>query len=198
MALGKMTISSTQQAGLTSGSVANAFFAVQMTTAQTTPADMASIDNGIIDDQQIISWMLATPSAATLQAGIIFTATTTNSAASMTSFSVTTPSTATIASIQPGMWVTGPGLALGTRVLTASGTTITMTQNAIKGITTGTFIITGAPITGNLINGYLTIPNRGTLKVLPTDYIMIDNNGFPYLVPSTSVGTNMPWNFGAG
>lgn len=196
MALGKMTISATQVAGNTSGATSAGFFAIQAGNAATAIADIATVNNAIVDDQQIIDVFKSVPNASTIQPGIIFTATTTDSGTSMTSFSVTSPSGVTIASVQPLMYVTGPGLSPGSRVLTATGTTITLDRAAIKGYVGGTFIVTGVPLNGgDIINNTLVIPNRGTLKLLPTDYVMIDNNGFPYLVPATSVGTNMPWNF---
>lgn len=187
MALQLGQLSTAQVAGLTTTQVSG-LFAVQCSPALSA-ADVASINNAIIDDQQIISRFYG-PGATAIQAGIIFTATTTDASASMTSVSITSPSTATIAAVQPGMYVTGPGLTLGTRVLTAASTTITLSTGAISGKTGGVFVVTGAPLSGGFDGHRLFIPNRGTLNVLPTDYVFIDNFGFPYLVPATSVGAS--------
>lgn len=36
--------------------------------------------------------------------------------------------------------------------------------------------------------GLLVIPNRGILQVLPGDYVMVDNDGWPILVSASSIG----------
>lgn len=38
-------------------------------------------------------------------------------------------------------------------------------------------------------NGLLYVPNRGILKVLPGDYVAIDNKGWPILVSANSIAT---------
>lgn len=187
MALQIGKLSTAQVAGLSTTQVSG-FFAVQCSAALAI-ADIASINNAIIDDQTVISRFYGASAAAT-QSGIIFTATTTDAATSMTSVSITSPSTATIAAVQPGMYVSGPGLTLGTRVLSASGTTITLSTAAISGKTTGTFVVTGVPLSGGFDGKRLFIPNRGVLNLLPTDYVFVDNFGFPYCVPVTSVGAS--------
>lgn len=40
-------------------------------------------------------------------------------------------------------------------------------------------------------DGMLTIPNRGTLKVFPGDWIAVDQNGWPILVSGLSAGSNV-------
>lgn len=44
-------------------------------------------------------------------------------------------------------------------------------------------------------NGQLFIPNRGVLKLLPGDYVMVDtNSGWPILVSGNVIGvTSTPW-----
>lgn len=37
-------------------------------------------------------------------------------------------------------------------------------------------------------NGLLIVPNRGVLQVLPGDYVMVDNDGWPILVSASSIG----------
>lgn len=41
-------------------------------------------------------------------------------------------------------------------------------------------------------SGLLIIPNRGILRVLPGDWVGVDNRGFPFLVPLDSI-TNGLW-----
>lgn len=41
-------------------------------------------------------------------------------------------------------------------------------------------------------NGLLLVPNRGTLKVLPGDYVGVDSQGWPILVSKNSIA-NGPW-----
>jgi len=36
-------------------------------------------------------------------------------------------------------------------------------------------------------NGLLYVPNRGVLKVLPGDYVGVDNEGWPILVSANSI-----------
>jgi hypothetical protein len=41
--------------------------------------------------------------------------------------------------------------------------------------------------------GLLTIPNRGTLKILPGDYVMVDaTTGWPILLSARAISTG-PW-----
>lgn len=43
-------------------------------------------------------------------------------------------------------------------------------------------------------NGLLFIPNRGILKVLPGDWVAVDNNGWPILLSKqTTVAANTVW-----
>lgn len=185
MALKKLVLSTSQVTGLSTTQVAG-FFGIQMLSSLSA-ADLASFNQAVIDDQQIVSSLKGTPNAATLQSGFVFTATTTDAGTSMTSVSISAPSGGVIGSIRPNMYIAGPGITPGTRVFSAASTTITMDRAAISGKTTGSFICTPAPLSGGLVNGFLTIPNRGTLKVLPGDVVFIDINGFPYLAPATSL-----------
>lgn len=41
-------------------------------------------------------------------------------------------------------------------------------------------------------NGFLYIPNRGYLRVLPGDYVAVDNQGWPLLVSAYSIA-NGAW-----
>lgn len=203
MATHTLNFSTAQVTGLTTTQVAG------MTSAQMSPslaaADLAKINQGIIDDQKITSVNLG-PGATAIQPGVIFTATSTKNSASMTSVAIVSPSTATIASIQPGMFVAGVGLSPGSRVLTASGTTITLDRNAVATPTAAqgtTFVATQGPMQGGITNGILTFPGgRGSISIYPNDVIALDILGFPYLIPNTSInfngggsGSGAPWLF---
>jgi hypothetical protein len=49
---------------------------------------------------------------------------------------------------------------------------------------------------GLMPNGLLYVPNRGFLKVLPGDYVAIDNFGWPILVSGNSVAlSGSIWTF---
>lgn len=183
MALHILALSTAQVSGASN----TAGFTCVQATPSLSAADVAAIDQGIVDDQKIVSWMLG-PSAATLQPGLIFTGTTSGAAATtITSVTFTSPAGSVIAQVVPGMTVTGPGLAPGTQVVSAASTTITLDRGTVAGATTQTFIVTMNNVGG--FDGHtLTIPNRGVLRLLPTDYVFLDVYGFPYVVPATSVG----------
>ena len=50
-------------------------------------------------------------------------------------------------------------------------------------------LVNGLPIFPGALNpnGLLSIPNRGVLKVLPGDYIGVDNQGWPVLISGYSI-----------
>lgn len=50
----------------------------------------------------------------------------------------------------------------------------------------------GGPMWGFSRNGMLYVPNRGALRVLPGDTIMVDANGWPILVSARSIA-GAPW-----
>lgn len=193
MALHILSVNAAQVAG--SGNTAG-FTAIQMSaTSPPAIADIASINQGIVDDQSIISTSLGVPSAAVIQGGIIFTGSISGAAATtITSFSATSPAGATIGQINAGMTVTGPGLSPGTKVISATGTTITLDRGAVAAATTQTYVVARA-FQGGLSMNVLTIPNRGTLKLLPGDVVALDVYGFPYVIPATSLGANAPFTF---
>lgn len=170
----------TQIAGLT---------AVQVSSA-TTIADFATLANAIVDDHQIVSLSKGAGSA-TIQAGIIFTGSIAASgAASITSFVLVSPTTGGITAIRPGMIIAGPGVAPGSRVLTAASTTITLDRASYSAATTQKFVAVATKLSGGLNQFVLSIPNRGVLQVLPGDVVALDNLGFPYLIPANSVNFN--------
>lgn len=172
--------------------------AVQVSAALAA-ADVATIDQSIADDQAIVSMNLG-PSASTIQAAIIFTADiTTTQMSGLTNVSISTPATATIASIRPGQWIYGPSIPTGQQVLSASGTTIHMTgTDTPTAVATGnTYFVTGRRLAGSFsTNGELFIPNRGVLKLFPGDYVAVDNSGWPILLSAESVAyANSSWIF---
>ena len=187
MAVKTLQLSTSQVAGLLTTQVAGVT-AVQISSA-TTITDFATLANAIVDDQQIIK-LAKGPSAATIQPAVIFTGTTTANTATITSFVLTTPTTATIASIRPGMTIVGPGIAPGTRVLSAVTTTITLDTAVYAAVTTQTFAAVGARLSGGMNGFLLNIPNRGQLLIQQGDAVALDNLGFPYLVPANSINFN--------
>jgi hypothetical protein len=42
-------------------------------------------------------------------------------------------------------------------------------------------------------SGLLYVPRRGTLQVLPGDYVAYDSNGWPILVSAEAVATGSQW-----
>ncbi len=187
MAVKTLQFSTSQVCGLTTTQVAG-LTAVQITSA-TTIADFATLAGAIVDDQQIVD-LSKGPSSATIQAGIIFTGSTAANASSITGFTLVSPATGSIAAIRPGMIVAGPGLAPGTRVLTAASTTVTLDRQVYSAATTQKFVAVGAKLSGGLNQFILSIPNRGNLTLMPGDIVALDNLGFPYLIPANSVGFN--------
>jgi hypothetical protein len=180
-----LQLGTSQIAGLLTTQIAG-LTAVQITSG-TSISDFAAIANGVIDDQQIVRYR----GGAAVQAGIIFTGSiAANGATSITSFTLLSPSTASISAITAGMLVSGPGLAPGTRVLTATGTTITLDRASYSAATTQKYVAVGGKLSGGVNQYILTVPNRGTLQILPGDVLALDNLGFPYLIPGNSVSFN--------
>lgn len=193
MALHALTLNSVQVTG--SGNT-NGFACIQNSfTSPPAIADVAQIQQGIVDDQAIISALLATPSATTIQAGLIFTASLAAApVVTLTSVTFTSPAGAAIAQVAAGMVVSGPGLAPGSKVISTTSTTIVVDRNSVASATAQTYIC-AVTFQGGFDGKLLTIPNRGVLKVLPGDVVFLDNFGFPYLAPATSLGATGPWTF---
>lgn len=154
-------------------------------------ADIATVNQALIDDQQIVSRDLAVPSATTVQSGVIFTASCTKGATTLTSFVLVSPSTASISAITANMYIAGPGVAPGSRVLSASGTTITLDRATWSATTTQYFVATPNNTSGmGCINGGFLYTPRGRLQIFPKDVVAFDNLGYPYLIPANSVNFN--------
>lgn len=62
-------------------------------------------------------------------------------------------------------------------------------NNLIKGPNTG------RSVSGAISNGFLHIPGRGDLKVLPGDVVAVDNLGWPILVSATSIANGTDWSY---
>lgn len=175
-----------------------ALTAVTFSAALST-ADIASISNGISDDQAILSTSKG-PAATALYGGVVLTGQTTTTLTTITGVSISAPSGAAITGITAGQYLYGFGLAPGTRVLTtpaAGATTITMDQAPLTGQTSGSFIAVGSRTNAAgafATGGFLNVPNRGVLKVLPGDVIATGPSGEVILLPSLAINwAGSPW-----
>lgn len=158
-------------------------------------ADLAAIEQSIADDQAIVSNSLG-PNASAIQGGVIFHAVSTTSLTTLTSTSIASPSTATIAAITAGQYVYGYGIAPGTRILaTGSGNTLHLSSAPTTGVSGGYFIAVGNRLAGCFSsNGFLNIPNRGVVKVFPGDVVAVDQSGWPILVSKEALAfAGSPW-----
>lgn len=50
-------------------------------------------------------------------------------------------------------------------------------------------------VDGALSNGFLYIPNRGTVKVLPGDVVAYDSLGWPILIAKNSIANSASWHY---
>lgn len=159
-------------------------------------ADLAAVEQSIADDQAIRSSSLG-PAASSLQGGIIFGGVTTTTLSSIVSISLASPATATIEAVTAGQYVYGFGIAPGTRVLetpAAGTTTIQLSTAPLAGID-GHFIAVGNRLAGCFqTNGFLNIPNRGVVKVLPGDIVAVGPSGEVFLLPQLAIDfPGSPW-----
>lgn len=165
----------------------NGLTAVQF-SASLSAADIGTMEQLVVDDLAVRQ---QAQSASPIQAGIVFTANVTTTALSgLTSVSVASPSGATIANIQPGQWLYGPGVPAGAQVISASSTTIhfsgTDTPTTVQ--TGGYYFTIGKKMAGCInTQGQLVVPNRGVLKVLPGDVIAVDPSGWPILLSQQAI-----------
>lgn len=161
-------------------------------------ADVAAINAGISDDQAILSTSLG-PAASAIQGGIVFTGVTTTTLSSITSVAIASPSGSNVTGITAGQYLFGFGLAPGTRVLTtpaAGATTIEIDQAPLTGQSSGSFIAVGdrTNAAGAFANGFVNIPNRGVLKVLPGDVVATGPSGEVFVLPALAVNwAGSPW-----
>lgn len=159
-------------------------------------ADLAAVEQSIADDQAIRSIDLG-PAAATIQGGVIFGGVTTTTLSSISTVSINSPTTAGVQAITAGQYVYGFGIAPGTRVLetpTAGQTTIQLSTAPLTG-QSGYFIAVGNRAAGVFqTNGFLNIPNRGVVKVLPGDVVAVGPSGEVILLPKLAIDfPGSPW-----
>lgn len=102
--------------------------------------------------------------------------------------------TPTIADIVPGMLINGPGIVPITTVTAASGTTITLSQNASTGATTAAYMLTNNG--GNITNNSATI-TCVSMSAVPAIGSPITGTGIPINTTVTGVTGNLA-NFAAG
>lgn len=144
------------------------------------------MDNGLMDDL-VFGSVLGQPQSGTK--AVLATGSTHASTTLDTLVAVSGPG---LAQIQVGDLVLGAGIVPGTFVSAKpSGMSVTLSQ-AATGNAAGVRVAFARATAANGISisrdGRLFVPNRGVLKILPGDIIALDNLGFPYLVPGTSIG----------
>lgn len=136
------------------------------------PADMASIQQGIIDDLDAVA-----TGGGVLTTGDTHTSTTLDTIASMTR-------------IAAGMYVLGVGIPPGTiaTAVNVGGSAVTLSQAATASAASVDLIFVPQTYPDAFaFNGLLFIPRRGVLQVLPGDVVAIDNTGWPILVSANSI-----------
>jgi hypothetical protein len=165
----------------------NSLVALSAWSSALANADFANIENAIIDDL-IFGSVLGQP-----QSGVKAVLATGSTHANTTLDTLAAVSGPGLAQIQVGDLALGAGIVPGTFVSAKpTGTSVTLSQ-AATGNAAGVrvaFARVVASIGGGDLSrdGRLFVPNRGILKILPGDIIAVDNIGFPYLVPATSIG----------
>ena len=166
--------------------------AVQITSSLSA-ADVASINQGISDDQAIVSTSKGA-SAATIQSAVIFSGLTTTALASISVITNLTPSGVSVAnSVRPGHFVYGVGIAPGTTVLSVSASgTVNLSSVPLAG-GSSYFIVCGNRIPGCFsLQGYLNVPNRGVLKLLQGDVVATGPAGEVIVIPATALPAVYP------
>jgi hypothetical protein len=156
-------------------------------------ADVASIDQGISNDQAIVSTSKG-PAGTAIQGAVIFGGASVSGTAAITGFSLASPASATIASITAGQYVYGLGIAPGTQVLNVGAlSTINLTKSPTITQASTYFIAAGSSIPGAFSSyGWLNVPNRGCLKLLPGDVVATGPAGEVIVVPQTALPTVFP------
>lgn len=148
-------------------------------------ADVATIDQLIVDDQNFVNQNLG-PAAASLQTGIIMSGTTATGSAAVTTVTVTTPAGAVLSGVI-GSNVYGPGIPAGTIIISVAGTTLNLSAPCTANATVTFFAIATRKPGSFSKNGLLYVPNRGVLKLLPGDAIAVDATGWPVLVSAQAL-----------
>ena len=188
-------------------SATTSLVALSYQPGSTAGGDVGSLSNLIADDLYAFgSVPVAGTSSGTgasrvnTGAAVGGTATASTSSTSLTSVSITTSApystTGTFSAIQPGQYVYGKGIPGGTRVVSASGTTIVLSATPTVNGSVNFFTI-GRNLPGAFsFNGQLFIPNRGWLKLFPGDVIAVDPvSGWPILISSNALtAPGSQWN----
>lgn len=158
--------------------------------ASLSAADVASINQAIVNDAAIFPQNPNTNNVTT-QVGTFVTGTTTTTLSSMTS--VALGSGPPLTSSMIGSHLNGPGIPGGTVITSVSGSgsnfTLGLNQAPVSGQVGKNFLITQSALPGCYSqNGWLTIPGRGQLKVLPGDVVAVDAlTGWPILLSYAAV-----------
>jgi hypothetical protein len=146
-------------------------------TGQLSPADLAAISQSIVGDSNF---------SASNPRGILATGSTHSNT---TLDTLVATGGGPLAAIKVGMIVLGVGIPPGTFVASVtSGTAVVLSQAATAtatGVRIG-FVQFGTGDRFNF-NGFLEIPSRGIIKVLPGDVVAIDNTGWPILVSAAAI-----------
>jgi hypothetical protein len=169
--------------------------------AALTPADLAAIDQGAVDDSDFGSLLqgLSYGAQAVIATGNTNGTTALASVAKRAGAQYPLP----ITQIRVGDLVLGTGIAPGTfvSVVAGGGATITMSKAATGTATGGALAFLrpgfGQFLAGPTPFGQLFIPARGTLKILPGDVVVVDPvTGWPFLVSAAAIATpGSPWTF---
>jgi hypothetical protein len=155
-------------------------------TGQLSPADLAAISQSIVGD----GFTAGSTALPTGRAKGILATGSTHSNTTLDTLVAT--GGGPLAAIQVGMLVLGVGIVPGTFVAAiTSGTAVVLSQ-AATATATGVrliFVPLGSAVDNDAnFNGFLSIPGRGIVKVLPGDVIAVDNTGWPILVSAASIG----------
>lgn len=151
-------------------------------------ADVAAIAQSIVNDFELAA-VLGQSAGQTC-----ITATGTTHSTTTLDTLVARAGSPPLTQINVGDLVLGVGITPGTYVAAKpSGTSVTLSQAATasaSGVAILFSRLSGPPPMGvELGSQQLVVPNRGILKILPGDYVAIDNTGWPILVSGNAVGT---------
>ena len=158
-------------------------------------ADVAAIGQSILNDGELASILSGYSAGRTA----IEATGTTHSNTTLDTL-VARAGSPPLTQINIGDLVLGVGIVPGTFVSAKpTGTSVTLSQAATAGASGVSIIFARLnrqrPFL-SLADGILYVPQRGTLKVLPGDYIAIDNTGAVILVPGNAVGyAGSLWSF---
>lgn len=172
---------------------ANSLVCLPAWAASLAAADVGAIAAAVTGDGNFAS-ILGQPGSgakAVLATGSTHTSTTLDT--------LVTSAGAPLAQIHVGDLALGIGIKPGTFVASIPSATAVVLSQAATASAAGVYIafIRAAPRAGiELSSAELFVPRRGVLKVLPGDYVALDNTGFPYLIPGAAVAyLGSQWTF---